>query len=105
MEEGCGRYFHNYGRCVEKFPQTWQIDCLQQKLKLNKCADSNPLVVEVKKKCANEFQHYDKCAHKNQDNLDNCIEQFHAFDICAEKIAKKIRSKRSSTSINSTGVS
>ena len=39
VQEHCGRYMKVYANCVERFPDTWHLDCEVQRVKLAACAD------------------------------------------------------------------
>ncbi|XP_078318464.1 coiled-coil-helix-coiled-coil-helix domain-containing protein 5-like [Crassostrea virginica] len=88
-EKHCLRYTKGFTNCVAENPDTWHLDCENQRLKLQKCLQSNKTVIEIKEKCAPEFSVYEDCICKFPQAMEQCTTQFHNFVRCADRLADK----------------
>ncbi|XP_048760823.2 coiled-coil-helix-coiled-coil-helix domain-containing protein 5-like [Ostrea edulis] len=88
-EKHCQRYLRGFTDCVNEFPETWHLDCENQRLKLQRCLQSNEAVVKIKEKCAPEFSIYEDCISKNPQEMAKCLSEFQSFISCADKVADK----------------
>ncbi|KAK7497038.1 hypothetical protein BaRGS_00011774 [Batillaria attramentaria] len=89
VEQQCSRYLTMFSNCLQEFPQTWHLDCERQKLKLAKCAESEPTIVKIKTECKTEFLRYEGCINSNPVHTHFCLEDYNAFNKCAEKFTDK----------------
>ncbi|KAK7094548.1 coiled-coil-helix-coiled-coil-helix domain-containing protein 5-like isoform X2 [Littorina saxatilis] len=94
VEQQCGRYLTTFADCLRKFPDTWHIDCQRQKIKLAKCAESEPTIVKIKTECEKEFVHYERCMNSNPVHTYNCLEDFAEFNKCAEEFNPSSENKK-----------
>ncbi|KAL8563004.1 hypothetical protein ACOMHN_004696 [Nucella lapillus] len=85
VEQQCGRYLTMFSDCLQKFPHTWHLDCQRQKVKLAKCAESEPTIVKIKTECEKEFTVYERCMNANPTDTHYCLEDFEQFNKCAQQ--------------------
>ncbi|XP_025113247.1 coiled-coil-helix-coiled-coil-helix domain-containing protein 5-like [Pomacea canaliculata] len=85
VEQQCSRYLTTFANCLDKFPETWHIDCERQKVKLAKCAESEPIIVKIKTECQQQFRDYERCMNSNPVHPEYCLEDYMAFNSCAEQ--------------------
>ncbi|GAB1605570.1 coiled-coil-helix-coiled-coil-helix domain-containing protein 5-like [Argonauta hians] len=86
----CGRYVQSYSKCVEKFPDTWHIDCELARSKLATCAEDNPVVSRVKEECATSYGEYEKCLQANPVQVERCSGLLDRFNQCANTVAQQV---------------
>lgn len=96
VQKHCGKYMNVYANCVDKYPDTWHLDCEVPRVKLAACASENPLVVEIKNKCAHIHEDYEKCLLKNPIHVQPCTELLHNFNDCAKDVTLKVSNSNSS---------
>ncbi|XP_014775708.1 coiled-coil-helix-coiled-coil-helix domain-containing protein 5 [Octopus bimaculoides] len=92
----CGKYIQLYSTCVENYPETWHIDCELSRMKLAKCAESNPVVTRVKEQCTEKYEAYEKCLVSNPIQVQKCSVQLEKFNECANKVASEVQETSSS---------
>ncbi|ESP05025.1 hypothetical protein LOTGIDRAFT_203338 [Lottia gigantea] len=92
-EQKCRRYYDGYRTCIERFPETWHLDCTKEKDKFTKCAETHPLITSIRSQCEKEFKKYEQCGLKNRDSLQNCGEEYKDFEKCVSKVTAAIKSE------------
>lgn len=88
-EKHCQKYTKGFTDCVAEFPDTWHLDCENQRLKLQRCFQSNETVIKVKEKCDPEFSVYEDCITRNPQEMERCTSEFQKFISCADRVAAK----------------
>lgn len=87
VREYCGEYLHLLSKCVELYPDSWDVDCIERKNALSQCAESKvPLVKKVKEKCHTVIVGYEKCVNENPEYPENCIEELKDLYNCSKNI-------------------
>ncbi|PIK60843.1 putative coiled-coil-helix-coiled-coil-helix domain-containing protein 5 [Apostichopus japonicus] len=75
----CSSELEDYAACVANYPQTWNTDCEEQKLKAADCSSNSPAVKKINKVCAEQYVAYEKCLNSNPESVEVCVNQLQSF--------------------------
>ncbi|KAK9762291.1 hypothetical protein K7432_012122 [Basidiobolus ranarum] len=97
----CGLQLGLYQSCIERNPETWETDCLQQRQDLTKCSEDNVgSLKEVRLKCAYAVQDYEACLTSNQSEPEKCIATLRELYECTQKVHDVWSARQSTTEEN-----
>ena len=87
VERHCGQDMQRLADCVAEHTETFEQDCMEAKQRLTQCADQNVTVLrEMKQRCHQEIDTYEKCLLQSGGVPEVCIEAFTALHRCTHAI-------------------